>query len=140
MKLDRAILAGLSDSVPGNSCAHPVHETSVNKNPMLTLIAIVLYFRTAICITVKRLRDIDAPGSLSIPVALIPIAVMLVGSFPGTIGPNRFGPRSTGRVMRHLRRPQSRIATDHWDGDVVSAWSTVDCRRAADIRMPLRTR
>jgi uncharacterized membrane protein YhaH (DUF805 family) len=59
---------------------------------MLTLIAIVLYFWIAICITVKRLRDIDATGSLSIPVALIPIAVMLVGSFPGDVGPNKFGP------------------------------------------------
>ena len=92
MKLNRAILAGLSDLFAATLVLIPFIETSVNKNPMLTLIAIVLYFRIAICITVKRLRDIDATGSLSIPVALIPIAVMLVGSFPGTIGPNRFGP------------------------------------------------
>lgn len=59
---------------------------------MLTLIAFVLYFWIAICITVKRLHDIDATGWLSIPVALIPITVILVGSFPGTVGPNRFGP------------------------------------------------
>jgi uncharacterized membrane protein YhaH (DUF805 family) len=67
-------------------------ETSVNNDPVLTLIAFVLYFWVAICITVKRLHDIDATGWLSIPVALIPIAVILVGSFPGTVGPNRFGP------------------------------------------------
>ena len=67
-------------------------ETSVNKNPVLILIALVLYAWIAICITVKRLHDMDATGWLSIPVVLIPIAVILVGSFPGTVGPNQFGP------------------------------------------------
>ena len=46
----------------------------------------------AIRITVKRLHDMDATGWLSIPVVLIPIAVILVGAFPGTVGPNQFGP------------------------------------------------
>jgi uncharacterized membrane protein YhaH (DUF805 family) len=67
-------------------------EASANNNPVLTLIAFVLYFWIAICVTVKRLHDIDATGWFSIPIVLIPIAVILVGSFPGTVGPNRFGP------------------------------------------------
>ena len=41
-------------------------EASVNNNPVLTLIAFVLYFWIAICITVKRLHDIDATGWLSV--------------------------------------------------------------------------
>ena len=67
-------------------------EASANNNTVLTLIAFALYFWIAICITVKRLHDIDATGWFSIPIVLIPIAVILVGSFPGTVGPNRFGP------------------------------------------------
>jgi uncharacterized membrane protein YhaH (DUF805 family) len=67
-------------------------EVSANNNPVLMLIAFVLYFWIAICITVKRLHDIDATGWFSIPIILIPIAVILVGSFPGTVGQNRFGP------------------------------------------------
>ena len=67
-------------------------ETSVNNNLVLTLMALALYAWIAICITVKRLHDMDATGWLSIPIVLIPIAVILVGSFPGTIGSNQFGP------------------------------------------------
>jgi len=67
-------------------------DTSLNDNPVLMLMALVLYAWIAICITVKRLHDMDATGWLSIPVVLIPIAVILVGSFPGTVGPNQFGP------------------------------------------------
>jgi uncharacterized membrane protein YhaH (DUF805 family) len=67
-------------------------EASVNSNPVLMLMALVLYAWIAICITVKRLHDMDATGWLSIPVVLIPIAVILVGSFPGTVGLNQFGP------------------------------------------------
>jgi uncharacterized membrane protein YhaH (DUF805 family) len=67
-------------------------ETSVNNNPILMLMALLLYGWIAICITVKRLHDMDATGWLSIPVVLIPIAVILVGAFPGTTGPNQFGP------------------------------------------------
>ena len=67
-------------------------ETSINKNPVLILIALVLYAWIAICITVKLLHHMDATGWLSIPVVLIPIAVILVDSFPGTVGPNQFGP------------------------------------------------
>jgi uncharacterized membrane protein YhaH (DUF805 family) len=67
-------------------------EASVNNNPILTLMALALYAWIAICITVKRLHDMDATGWLSIPVILVPIAIILVGSFPGTIGPNQFGP------------------------------------------------
>jgi uncharacterized membrane protein YhaH (DUF805 family) len=67
-------------------------ETSVKNNSVLILMALVLYAWIAICITVKRLHDMDATGWLSIPVVLIPIAVILVGSFPGTVGPNQFGP------------------------------------------------
>jgi uncharacterized membrane protein YhaH (DUF805 family) len=59
---------------------------------MLTLMVLALHVWIAICITAKRLHDMDATGWLSIPVVLIPIAVILVGSFPGTAGPNRFGP------------------------------------------------
>jgi uncharacterized membrane protein YhaH (DUF805 family) len=59
---------------------------------ILVLILLVLVVWIAICVTVKRLHDIDASGWLSIPVVLIPIAVILVGSFPGTVGPNRYGP------------------------------------------------
>ena len=66
-------------------------EPSINNSPLLILIALVLYAWIAICITVKRLHDMDATW-LSIPVVLIPIAVILVGSFPGTVGPNQFGP------------------------------------------------
>ena len=58
---------------------------------ILVLILLVLLVWIAICVTVKRLHDIDASGWLSIPVVLIPIAVILVGSFPGTVGPNRYG-------------------------------------------------
>jgi uncharacterized membrane protein YhaH (DUF805 family) len=67
-------------------------ETSLDKNPVLILVALVLYGWIAICVTVKRLHDMDATGWLSIPVVLIPIAVILVGSFPGTVGSNQFGP------------------------------------------------
>jgi uncharacterized membrane protein YhaH (DUF805 family) len=67
-------------------------EALSNNNPVLILIAFVLYSWIAICITVKRLHDLDATGWFSIPIVLIPIAVILVGSFPGTVGPNRFGP------------------------------------------------
>jgi uncharacterized membrane protein YhaH (DUF805 family) len=67
-------------------------EASANNNPVLILIAFVLYSWIAICITVKRLHDMDATGWFSIPIVLILIAVILVGSFPGTVGPNRFGP------------------------------------------------
>jgi len=67
-------------------------EASADNNPVLTLFAFVLYFWIAICITIKRLHDIDATGWFSVPIVLIPIAVILVGSFPGTVGPNRFGP------------------------------------------------
>jgi uncharacterized membrane protein YhaH (DUF805 family) len=67
-------------------------EASVDDNPILALMALVLYAWIAICITVKRLHDMDATGWLSIPVVLVPIALILVGSFPGTIGPNQFGP------------------------------------------------
>jgi uncharacterized membrane protein YhaH (DUF805 family) len=86
-----AILAGFFDSSPGNFSAYSFH-TSLNDNPILMLMALVLYAWIAICITVKRLHDMDATGWLSIPVVLIPIAVILVGSFPGTVGPNQFGP------------------------------------------------
>ena len=41
MKLNRAILAGLSDLFAATLVLSPFIETSVNKNPMLTLIAIV---------------------------------------------------------------------------------------------------
>jgi uncharacterized membrane protein YhaH (DUF805 family) len=67
-------------------------EVSVNNNLILTLMALALYAWITVCITVKRLHDMDATGWLSIPVVLIPIAMILVGSFPGTIGPNQFGP------------------------------------------------
>jgi uncharacterized membrane protein YhaH (DUF805 family) len=67
-------------------------EASVNNNPIVMLMALALYFWIAICITVKRLHDMDATGWFSILVVLIPIAVILVGSFPGTIGQNQFGP------------------------------------------------
>jgi uncharacterized membrane protein YhaH (DUF805 family) len=67
-------------------------DTSLNSNQVLMLMALVLYAWIAICITVKRLHDMDATGWLSIPVVLIPIAVILVGSFPGTVGSNQFGP------------------------------------------------
>jgi uncharacterized membrane protein YhaH (DUF805 family) len=80
-------------------------EASVNNNPILTLMALALYVWIAICITVKRLHDMDATGWLSIPVVLIPIAVILVGSFPGTVGPNQFGPD-----------PQQRKAASEGDG------------------------
>jgi uncharacterized membrane protein YhaH (DUF805 family) len=67
-------------------------EASVNNNPILMLMALALYAWIAICVTVKRLHDMDATGWLSIPVVLIPIAIILVGAFPGTIGPNQYGP------------------------------------------------
>jgi uncharacterized membrane protein YhaH (DUF805 family) len=67
-------------------------EVSANNNLILTLMALALYAWITVCITVKRLHDMDATGWLSIPVVLIPIAMILVGSFPGTIGPNQFGP------------------------------------------------
>lgn len=66
-------------------------ERSANNNPVLILVALAFYARIAICVTVKRLHDWDATGWLSIPIVLIPLGVILVGSFPGTIGPNRFG-------------------------------------------------
>jgi uncharacterized membrane protein YhaH (DUF805 family) len=56
-------------------------EASAGNNHVLTLIAFVLYSWIAVCITVKRLHDLDATGWFSIPIVLIPIAVILVGSF-----------------------------------------------------------
>jgi uncharacterized membrane protein YhaH (DUF805 family) len=67
-------------------------ETLVDGNPGFILLTLALHSWITICITAKRLHDMDATGWLSIPVVLIPIAVILVGSFPGTIGPNQFGP------------------------------------------------
>jgi uncharacterized membrane protein YhaH (DUF805 family) len=67
-------------------------ESRANNNPVLVLIVLALHVWIAICVTVKRLHDIDASGWLSIPIVLIPIAVILVGSFPGTVGTNRYGP------------------------------------------------
>ncbi len=67
-------------------------EARANNYPVLVPIVLVLHVWIAICVTVKRLHDIDASGWFSIPVVLIPIAVILVGAFPGTIGPNRYGP------------------------------------------------
>jgi uncharacterized membrane protein YhaH (DUF805 family) len=66
-------------------------EASADSNPVLMLAVLALYFWIAICITVKRVHDLDATGWFSIPIVLIPIAVILVGSFPGTVGSNRFG-------------------------------------------------
>ena len=66
-------------------------ERLANNNPVLILMALAFYTWIAICVTVKRLHDLDATGWLSIPIVLIPLGVILVGSFPGTIGPNRFG-------------------------------------------------
>jgi len=83
---------GLFDSSPVISGLIFIIETSTNKNPVLILIALVLYAWIAICITVKRLHDMDATGWLSIPVVLIQLPVILVGSFPGTVGRNQFGP------------------------------------------------
>jgi uncharacterized membrane protein YhaH (DUF805 family) len=67
-------------------------EATVDGNPGLILMTLALHTWITICITAKRLHDMDATGWLSIPVVLIPIAVILVGSFPGTVGPNKFGP------------------------------------------------
>jgi uncharacterized membrane protein YhaH (DUF805 family) len=67
-------------------------ETKTTNNPVLAILVLILLVWIAICVTVKRLHDIDANGWLSIPVVLIPIAVILVGSFPGTVGPNQYGP------------------------------------------------
>ena len=66
-------------------------ETLLNNNPALILMVLALHVWIAVCVTVKRLHDMDATGWLSIPVIIIPVAVILVGSFPGTKGPNRFG-------------------------------------------------
>jgi uncharacterized membrane protein YhaH (DUF805 family) len=76
-------------------------ETRASNNPVLVLIVLALHVWIAICVTVKRLHDIDASGWLSIPIVLIPIAVILVGSFPGTVGSNRYGPDP-------LERPSSK--------------------------------
>ena len=67
-------------------------ETKTTTNSVLAILVLILLVWIAICVTVKRLHDIDASGWLSIPVVLIPIAVILVGSFPGTVGPNQYGP------------------------------------------------
>ncbi|WP_426533123.1 DUF805 domain-containing protein [Bradyrhizobium sp. McL0615] len=66
-------------------------ERFADNNPALMLMALAFYAWIAFCITVKRLHDLDATGWLSIPIVLIPLGVILVGSFPGTTGPNRFG-------------------------------------------------
>jgi uncharacterized membrane protein YhaH (DUF805 family) len=73
-------------------------EARANSNPGLELIVLALYVWIAICVTVKRLHDMDASGWLSIPVVLIPIAVILVGSFPGTVGTNQYGPDPLERL------------------------------------------
>jgi uncharacterized membrane protein YhaH (DUF805 family) len=73
-------------------------EARANNSLVLELIVLALYAWIAICVTVKRLHDMDASGWLSIPVVLIPIAVILVGSFPGTVGPNQYGPDPQERL------------------------------------------
>jgi uncharacterized membrane protein YhaH (DUF805 family) len=73
-------------------------EARANNSLVLELIVLALYAWIAICVTVKRLHDMDASGWLSIPVVLIPIAVILVGSFPGTVGPNQYGPDPLERL------------------------------------------
>ena len=72
------------------SLLYIIERFAVN-NPALMLMALAFYAWIAFCITVKRLHDLDATGWLSIPIVLIPLGVILIGSFPGTIGPNRFG-------------------------------------------------
>jgi uncharacterized membrane protein YhaH (DUF805 family) len=66
-------------------------ESKTTNNPVLAILVLILLVWIAICVTVKRLHDIDASGWLSIPVVLIPIALILVGSFLGTVGPNQYG-------------------------------------------------
>jgi uncharacterized membrane protein YhaH (DUF805 family) len=73
-------------------------EARANNSLVLELIILAPYVWIAICVTVKRLHDMDASGWLSIPVVLIPIAVILVGSFPGTVGPNQYGPDPLERL------------------------------------------
>jgi uncharacterized membrane protein YhaH (DUF805 family) len=67
-------------------------ESSLNNNPVLTLIVFALHFWIAICIVVKRLHDMDATGWYAILLTIIPIAAIVVGCIRGTAGPNRFGP------------------------------------------------
>ena len=95
------VLVGLFASFRGHWCAWSI-EASANNNPVLELIVLVLHVWIAICITVKRLHDIDVSGWFSIPIVLIPIAVILAGSFPGTVGPNQYGPDP-------LQRPSSNL-------------------------------
>jgi Protein of unknown function (DUF805) len=77
-----AVLAGLFDSSPGDFWAYFYRNINQQESgPYLDCIG-----------PLKRLHDMDATGWLSIPVVLIPIAVILVGCFPGTVGPNQFGP------------------------------------------------
>jgi hypothetical protein len=54
------ILAGLLILFPATLALMLFIEASANNNPVLTLIAFVLYSWIAICITVKRLHDLDA--------------------------------------------------------------------------------
>ena len=87
-----AVLAGLFDSSPGNFWADFYYRNINQQESSPHPDCVGPLCLVAICITVKRLHDMDATGWLSSPVVLIPIAVILVGSFPGTVGRNQFGP------------------------------------------------
>jgi len=86
------VLAGLFDSSPGNFWAdfyyRNINQQESSPNPDCVgplCLDRNLHHR-------ETVHDMDATGWLSIPVVLIPIAVILVGSFPGTVGRNQFGP------------------------------------------------
>jgi len=75
------VLAGLFDSSPGDFWAYFYRNINQQESgPYLDCIG-----------PLKRLHDMDATGWLSIPVVLIPIAVILVGSLSWHRWPKSIG-------------------------------------------------
>lgn len=62
--------------------------------PGLALLIMVLSLPAMICISVKRLHDINASGLFAVALLIFPVslfATVLIGIIPGKAGPNRFG-------------------------------------------------
>jgi uncharacterized membrane protein YhaH (DUF805 family) len=65
-------------------------EKFVGNNPIHILAVIALYVWIVICLTAKRLHDIDASGGYAV-FGLMPLIAVIIGFIPGTADANRFG-------------------------------------------------
>lgn len=67
-------------------------ESYADNNRLLEIVVIGLYFWITSCLLVKRLHDMNASAWYLIIALLIPLAGIVIGVIPGTVGSNDFGP------------------------------------------------